>query len=192
MQLPSLTFRDHFAWFCKVVFFDTHFLSLIFASAVNWNFFILLIIYTFVLVLYSYYWKKWWPIKNFGIAITYSSVIAFPYLSGIVNEPFYLIFLVSFLFILSREIRMDMKDILGDRFNGLDTIASRVGNRNANFICGILLLISVSLFIHVTQDKLNFIVQILLISAYTVIVISSFMGILKSKKYLFIVAEIEK
>lgn len=187
--IPSGAITLRFAWW---IFTTLILLAIIFAWLVNWRLCLILATYSGVLLWYSYSWKKWWTIKNIGIAFTYSSVITFPYLSGIVSESFFVFFIVCFLLILSREIRMDLKDLKGDKSSDLHTMASRLGIKKSNVICGVLLLSAISLFISTSQDHMNFFVQTLLLSTYGLVILLSFTNLLTSQKQLFVLAESEK
>ncbi|MFH0949266.1 MAG: UbiA family prenyltransferase [Candidatus Aenigmatarchaeota archaeon] len=119
---------------------------------VNWQFFVIAIVNTIVLYVYSWKFKKALLIGNIAVSwLAASTFIAAGLISQSLPISIIVLSLISFLGTLSREIVKDIEDVKGDRQYKAKTLPIVIGEHKSEIIASIVLLVAViSLFVPIT------------------------------------------
>ncbi|MBI3988655.1 MAG: UbiA family prenyltransferase [candidate division NC10 bacterium] len=149
-------------------------------------------VFCLCLISYSIVWKRIFFLKNIGVAGVYTSLLLYPALlmPGEVASARYM--LPTFLLLLSREIRMDIRDEKGDLAGGVITLASLLGWRKSSFLCSVL----IGLFLAVSSVSFERLRDTLfgqvVFLFYVGLMLAGFLPTSSSRTLYYIVGEMEK
>jgi geranylgeranylglycerol-phosphate geranylgeranyltransferase len=128
-----------------IIFFSSYFLAWILALFINFQIFLVALIFGLLLILYSYKFKRMVLIGNFVVSL--ATGMAFIYGGMSVDRVEGTVFpaLFAFFFHFGREIIKDLQDVQGDGVNAANTLAVIYGTRAALIVTSIIFMLLIVL-----------------------------------------------